>query len=650
MLKNTYQEFLNELQIPAIIINKTGKVYWCNRAFLDLYDLSKDIITNKNYFDALKKLNVEPAFKTLKDLQNPLLIEGTCIQNKSTTTITIHWSKSLFNLDDQIKNILLIGVDISRVINKSIRELEIKKSIIDYLPSHYIFWKDINSVYLGCNQAFADTMKLNSCFDIIGKTDDDLPTTKEQNAAYRADDKEVIASKTPKLNIEELQNLACGSERVLLTSKAPLFDQLNNVYGVLCIYTDITERKNMQLALERAKIEAETANQAKSVFITNMSHDIRTPLSGVIGMSYLLEEKLNDPEQQQYAQWIRESSEQLLNLLNGVLEVVSANNLTEIDLKLTSCNIRELIKDITQLEQPTAALKNLALEVDVDQFVPELVITDKTKLHRTLLNLIGNAIKFTEKGSVTLKVSRLSESNTETLLKFSIIDTGIGIPAEFQQKIFDRFYRIAPSEKGLSTGSGVGLHIAQSYVKLLGGDIKLTSQNNVGTEFYFNLLCQHELLSSQGSLQESKAEPILPMESKPDATKPSSFSTKNKPKILLIEDNLIAMKIAQTIIIKTGCYFEAATHGEMAYELATGNKFDLIITDIGLPGISGIEFTRRLRKWESSQRIEPTPIIGLTANDLELALTEGLKSGMNRLLSKPLTIQQMNQIKLMYLN
>jgi CheY-like chemotaxis protein len=140
------------------------------------------------------------------------------------------------------------------------------------------------------------------------------------------------------------------------------------------------------------------------------------------------------------------------------------------------------------------------------------------------------------------------------------------------------------------------------------------------------------------------------MESKPDATKPSSFSTKNKPKILLIEDNLIAMKIAQTIIIKTGCYFEAATHGEMAYELATGNKFDLIITDIGLPGISGIEFTRRLRKWESSQRIEPTPIIGLTANDLELALTEGLKSGMNRLLSKPLTIQQMNQIKLMYLN
>jgi CheY-like chemotaxis protein len=382
-----------------------------------------------------------------------------------------------------------------------------------------------------------------------------------------------------------------------------------------------------------------------------MSHDIRTPLSGILGISHLLEDKIKNPEQKQYAKWIRESSEQLLSLLDGVLEVVSSNSLSETDLNLTSCDIRELIKEITLLEQPTAELKKLSLQVTINNSVPEFIMTDRTKLHRVLLNLIGNAIKFTEKGAISIRVSPIIHDNGEAQLQFSIIDTGIGIPEDLQKKIFDRFYRIVPSEKGLSAGNGVGLHIAQSYVNLLGGEIKLTSEVNVGTKFYFNLRYQPGAGPIASNIQiyhENQAQSEQHRES--NSNKNSVNSSTSRYKILLVEDNLIAMKIAEAILIQTGCCFESATDGELAYELATHDRYDLIITDIGLPGISGIEFARSLRKWEVSQNKRKTPIIGLTANDRELTLKKGLDSGMDNILSKPLTLEQMNQIKETYLS
>ncbi len=619
--------FLSGVQNPALFMTHTGEVIQCNQAFLDLYNVSTAVFLNKNYFDVCRQHELEPIALSLETLLNPSMPLTSSFQQDSSLPITIQWVTSAIKNETGIEGIFFMGCDISHVVNASTQEKEIKKSIIDYIPNHYIFWKDINSVYLGCNQALADAMQLASSKDIIGKTDYDLKTTKEQSSAYCADDKEVMLSKIPKLNIEEQQTLPDGSERVLLTSKVPLFDEKGHVYGVLGIYSDITERKNMQIALEKAKNQAETANSAKTEFITNMSHDLRTPLSGMIGLSKLLEESSEHPEEKKYARWINESGDELLRLLNGILDVVSADNVSENDVHEELFNLHQFIQDIIHLELPTTKLKKLDLNVSICPDVPTYIISDRTKLHRVLLNLVGNAIKFTDSGSISLSIKSLKRSGDEANLQFSVSDTGIGIPQKLQDKVFDRFYRSTPSYKGTYPGNGVGLHIARSYVNLLGGHLALTSQEGVGTTFYFDLTCKigHENveLASKEFLKPSML------------TSTWEFST--KPHLLLVEDNAIALKMAEAMVSKAGYQCTTASDGEQALKLTESLTFDLIITDLGLPGISGHEFARGVRKEEGRLGAQPLPIIGLTAHTQEHAKQECLEAGMNDVFTKPMT-------------
>jgi len=296
-----------------------------------------------------------------------------------------------------------------------------------------------------------------------------------------------MKSGEPKLNIEETQTLSDGNTRILSTNKTPLIDEHGNVYGVLAIYSDITERKNLERSLENAKNMAEAASRAKSEFIANMSHDLRTPLAGIVGMSELLQGDVDNQKQKQYAAWVNESGEQLLGLLNGILDVVSADNIKENDIQEETFELVQCLQDLIRLEIPSAQLKGLSLKTKIAPDVPPYLHTDRTKLHRILLNLLGNAIKFTENGEITIEVDTLNTSDGRVHLQFRVNDTGIGIPDHLQDKVFDRFYRVNPSHKGVYSGHGIGLHIAQSYVKLLGGEIKLHSQDNVGTTFYFDL-------------------------------------------------------------------------------------------------------------------------------------------------------------------
>ncbi|MCX7116980.1 MAG: ATP-binding protein [Legionellales bacterium] len=307
--------------------------------------------------------------------------------------------------------------------------------LINQLPAA-IFWKNTRSVFLGCNQYFADLAQLASPKDIIGKTDYDLPWGKYESDLYRLDDQEVMNSGLPKLGIEEPQTLSNGRVITLLTNKIPLFTKQKVLVGIFGIYHDITARKEMELTLQKAKNEAEAANLAKTEFIANMSHDIRTPLSGIVGMSELLEEDVQHLEQRQYAHWIRESGVQLLGLLNGILDVVSASHVSEHDLNEEAFDLRLCIQDIVQLELPTTQLKQIDLQVDVEASVPTYIISDRTKIHRILLNLLGNAIKFTSTGSITILVKCLLSDDESVRLLFSVKDTGIGIPEQLQDKVF----------------------------------------------------------------------------------------------------------------------------------------------------------------------------------------------------------------------
>ncbi|RAP34763.1 hypothetical protein B1207_15030 [Legionella quinlivanii] len=419
-----------------------------------------------------------------------------------------------------------------------------------------------------------------------------------------------------------------GEIRWIIDNGFPLFDEQGVCYGVTGVATDVTEDNKRAEALREAKELAEAANIAKDEFLANMSHDIRTPITGIISMSNLLEENANTQEEMQYSRWIHESGTQLLALLNGVLEIVSSGNIQEKDLHYEHFSLRKLIKDIVQLEQPSVLMRKLEFLVDIKPDVPDWFISDRIKIHRILLNLLGNAIKFTQEGHVGVSIQKLSEEENNVTLEFSVFDSGLGISEEAQAKVFDRFFKVNPSNKAQYQGHGVGLHIVKTYVELLGGEINLSSTIGKGTRFYFKLPMV-------------LAEPDISYDEKyqDDEKLNSDHEISNhEARLLLVEDNPVALKTVEIMAQKSGCHYQIATSGEEALQLLQQQPFDLIISDLGLPGISGHEMLNRLRELEQQEGRAAIPFVGLTAQSLSSSNTLKLPAGMNKLISKPVTL------------
>lgn len=513
------------------------------------------------------------------------------------------------------------------------------ESILALMPGH-VYWLNRKNVFLGCNDIQAKDARLTSREKIVGKTNKDM-IWKDQAEELDKINEQVM--KTGVLHKAEEYTVTPDGLAIYLSQKAPLRDKKGDIIGIVGVAVDITERKKMEAALRRAKEIAEVANNAKTEFISNMSHDIRTPLSGIVGMSKLLESGAENSEERQYAHWIHESGLQLLQLVNEVLEVVSSDlaGKKEIEVSSAPFNLREGIQSIVQLVLPTIKMKALDLSIEIDETVPQNFITDGTKLHRVLLNLLGNAIKFTEKGQVGLKIKLMVDETDYVQLQFSVFDTGIGIPTDLQPKIFERFFR------GQSTqGHGVGLYIAQYYVGLLGGEIKVASKPGKGSTFYFTLSLK---VGSQEDIQyrEIKSPTTFALDKEIDVRSQLSVAA-NVPFILLVEDNAIALRIVEAIATQASCKFISTTVGEQALELAKSMDFDFILTDIELPGISGSQLAQTIRQWEHTVNKKPIPIIGLTAHALDRAEKECLDAGMNKLLAKPFNLKAMQELVAIY--
>lgn len=494
-------------------------------------------------------------------------------------------------------------------------------NLINYIP-HAIFWKDKNLIFQGCNKQFASQFGFKDTNEVVGKSDYDFPFPIHLIDLYREDDQNIINTGESKLNFEEIQVQPDGSEKIVLISKIPFYGEQQTILGIIGIYTDITLRKKEEYQLQHAKEQAESANKARSEFIANMSHDIRTPLSGVIGLSEILEHSLQNQIHKEQAHMLRESGEVLLNMLNCILDDIRADHLKDEDVLAKSFDLYKCLQELVKLELPTTTLKQLKLSLVIAKDVPQYIVSDQNKIHRILLNLVGNAIKFTQSGQITIELKCLSKSASKVHLQFEVADTGIGIPEEFQKKVFDRFFRVTSSYKGLYEGHGLGLHIVQSYVNLLGGHITLTSEEGVGSTFHFDVSCN---IDETLSLHEIECQ-----------TTHKSHSKSPSLHILLIEDNAIALKVLETIVRMEGYTTSSAKSGEEGLLLAKNNQFDLIITDIGLPGISGHELTRQLRSHEHSHNQAPTRIVGLTGHASDSIRAECLKTGMNDVFMKPI--------------
>lgn len=526
------------------------------------------------------------------------------------------------------------------------------KELLHLLPLH-VFWKDISGVYRGCNRLLAQGLGFASEDEVIGKTDYDLPIDKKMSDLYRQDDLLVIESKTAKLNIEEEQTFINGKKGYLLTSKVPLFDQAGVVIGILGVYIDITERKLTEQELLKSRNAAESANRAKTEFLANMSHDIKTPMTGVVSVADLMMHvpAWCTPEK---AKIIHSSGSQVLNFFNSCLEL-SKLEMSEFSSAEEAFSLKTLFEEIYALFLPRAQSKNLKFSIDYDADLPLTLLGHRSSVYRVILNLVGNALKFTETGEVQLRAF-LAESLNEKNIRvgIEIKDTGIGIPDDKQGIIFEKLRRLTPSYKGKVEGSGIGLYIVDQYVKRMNGDINVES--DVGKGSTFTVLLPMTIASNLFAFENKKETALLSEVSlsshisPPTIASTSSFThekmlAEDAPRILLVEDNPMVQMATSALLNDTGFRVEMANSGEEAVEMFSPEKYDLIYMDIGLPNMNGYEATQAIRAKERTKNAaKKVPIIALTGHGAVDVQAFCGQAGMQGILSKPLTREQAESV------
>lgn len=385
-------------------------------------------------------------------------------------------------------------------------------SVLDAIPVR-VFWKDKQSQFLGANRLFLADAGLTDIEQLVGKSDYDMPWAEEFADKFRQDDAAVIASGEAKLQFEELLLDAEGNEVWVSTNKAPLTNEKEETIGVLGTYEDISKAKQGARELVEAKEQAEQANVAKSEFLANMSHELRTPLNGVIGTLNLLGEGQLDTHQNHLVGLSKDSAESLLSLLNDILDLSKIES-GKMELHHHDEDLNDLLGEVAKAMSSRADEKDLEL-LCPGHFLPALVVNvDRLRLKQILINLLGNAIKFTETGSVTLDLAVMSQQQQSTTLRFSVSDTGRGISESAQQTLFERFSQVDGSTTRQQGGTGLGLAICRQLVEMMGGRIGVTSTEGVGSTFWFeiNVNChqRHRLSHDHSTLLSALQVFVLP--------------------------------------------------------------------------------------------------------------------------------------------
>ena len=353
---------------------------------------------------------------------------------------------------------------------------DVLANILDTVPQA-IFWKNNEGVYQACNESFANFQNMHAT-QIVGRTDFDLPATPRKDAeAYRADDIATIRSGLPKRNIVEEVQTADGRRIWVETTKIPFKDAEGRPRGVLGVFDDITERKAAQELLENAKRLADSANSAKSEFLSHMSHEIRAPLNGVIGYCSLLGATSLSAEQLDYVKSISVSGDNLLRIINTLLDF-SKIEAGKIEFESLDIDPRLLVSEVCQIFMPAAKSKGLQFGCTFENDLPQVVRGDPVRLKQILTNLVGNAVKFTPAGSI--KVSATAQGRD---LVLTVRDTGIGIAPDALGKIFEPFMQAEASHTRTFGGTGLGLVICKRLANLMGGDVHVQSVPGAGSEF-----------------------------------------------------------------------------------------------------------------------------------------------------------------------
>ena len=465
-------------------------------------------------------------------------------------------------------------------------------TLMEYAPD-LIYFKDQHSRFLRGSRTLAEYFGLSDPSEIAGKTDADFfdATRAEQ---YTLDEQEIMRSGIPSIDKEEDQLKPDGTLNWMLTSKVPLRGPDGTIVGTFGISHDMTRRKKMEMRLEFAMQEARAANRAKSDFLANMSHEIRTPMNAIIGMTELVLDTPLSDAQRDYLRIVRDSGESLLTLINDILDF-SKVEAGKLELERAPFNVREVLGDTMKSLALRAHTKNLELAFHIASNVPENLLGDAGRLRQIVVNLVGNAIKFTDAGEIVLYLDSAADALGRVRLHGQVRDTGIGIPPEKHEAVFRAFEQVDSSTTRRHGGTGLGLAICAQLVTAMGGEIWVESRPGQGSTFHFTAVLD-EAISDPTRLR-------VPRE---------SLTGK---RVLIVDDHATNRLIFEEMLSAWQMHTSAAAGAAEALQMlqaahSAGAPFDLVLTDANMPDVDGFTLAARVRQ---DDRLAHLPIMMLTS-------------------------------------
>lgn len=464
-----------------------------------------------------------------------------------------------------------------------------------------------------------------SVHDILGYEEEELLGRSPLEIIHPNDVGEVLAKTNAftlngkSVTLEYRVRTKAGTYIWLESNTQPYFDSNGNMLGFQSSARDITRRKAYESSLKIAKEKADEAALAKSQFLSLMSHEIRTPMIAVIGLSDMLIKQNPRQDQQEYLDLLKYSGENLLKIINDVLDF-SKIEAGKVQLEYAEFNLPVLIGMTKGVLEHKAEEKDTRLELIYDTSLPQFVKGDSIRLGQVITNLLGNAIKFTDKGLIRIVVTNDGEENKKRKIRFEISDTGIGIESDKLEAIFERFTQASHDTSRKYGGTGLGLSIANDLVKLMGSKIEVASQPGVGSSFSFSILMEEVNKVIAPSILHEPG--VLPIH------------------VLLVDDNDINRLIASNFLNRCGIFVDQAKNGSEALERIQSRKYKLILMDLQMPEMDGYEATRRIREL-SDKYFKKIPILALTASIPADMHTRAREAGFNDMINKPFVPEQL---------